>query len=306
MATVCILGGTGFVGRRLATRLARGDHELRVLTRARFRHTDMLLIPGLTLMQADVHDPEKLAAAFADCDAVVNLVGILNERGHRGAGFRRAHTELACKVAAACREAGVRRLLHMGALNAAPDAPSHYLRSKGEGIASVLAAKDLEVTVFDPSVIFGPGDSFLNRFAVLLRRVPLLFPLAFSVARFSPVYVGDVAEAFALCLERRAGIGRRLALCGPRVYTLRELVDYTARLVGVRRLILGLPRWAAWLQAACMEWLPGKPFSLDNYRSLTLDSVCSENALPGLGIAPTPLESVAPLYLGVPARRHVR
>jgi NADH dehydrogenase len=231
-------------------------------------------------------------------------VGILNERGHKGLGFRLAHVEFTEAVLQACHGAHVPRLLHMSALNADKHGPSHYLRTKGEAAALVLATKQPQVTVFEPSVIFGPGDSFLTRFARLLKHTPLLFPLAWPKARFAPVYVGDVADAFIRCLEQRLGVGQRYVLRGPRVYTLKELVSYTARLSGLRRLVIGLPRPAAWLQAALMEWLPGKPFSLDNYRSLTRDSVSDEDGLAALKLAATPLEAVAPLYL--PGVRHVR
>ena len=301
MSRICILGGTGFVGRRLAARLVRLGHQVKALTRHRFLHTDMLVLPTLTLVETDVYDAGVLRGEFEGMDAVVNLVGILNERGHKGAGFKVAHVELAECVLEACREARVRRLLHMSALGADRQGPSHYLRTKGEAASKVLAAKGLEATVFEPSVIFGPGDSFLNRFAGLLKRLPLVFPLAFPDARFAPVYVGDVAEAFARCLEERRGVDQRYVLCGPKEYQLRELVAYTARLSGRRRFILGLPRPAAWLQAAVMEWLPGKPFSLDNYRSLTRDSVSEVDGLAMLGIAATPLEAVAPLYLKPPS-----
>ncbi|HEV2109864.1 MAG TPA: complex I NDUFA9 subunit family protein [Gammaproteobacteria bacterium] len=297
MSRVCILGGSGFVGQRLAARLVERGHSVKVLTRRRFRHRELLVLPTLELVEADVYDAGVLRREFEGMDAVVNLVGILNERGHSGAGFRLAHVELTEGVLQACRGARVRRLLHMSALNADKHGPSHYLRTKGEAAALVLAAKQLETAVFEPSVIFGPGDSFLTRFAALLQRVPLVFPLAFPKARFAPVYVGDVAEAFARCLESRPAPGQRYPLCGPRVYSLKQLVGYAAGLCGRRRLILGLPRPAAWLQAALMEWLPGKPFSLDNYRSLTKDSVSDEDGLAELHIAPTPLEAVAPLYL---------
>lgn len=303
MSKVCILGGTGFVGRHLAAKLVARGHSVKVLTRHRFLHTDMLVLPTLTLVQADVYDAGVLREAFIGCDAVINLVGILNERGHKGHGFAEAHVTLTTAVLEACRGASIKRLLHMSALNAEIHGPSHYLRTKGTAEQLVFAAKHVDPTVFQPSVIFGSGDSFLTRFAGLLKRMPF-FPLAFPKARFAPVYVGDVAEAFTCCLEQRAGIGRRYVLFGPRTYSLHELVAYAGQVSGHRRFILGLPRPAAWLQAATMEWLPGKPFSLDNYRSLTRDSVSEEDGLAALQIAATPLEAIAPLYLS--GARHVR
>lgn len=296
MSRVTILGGTGFVGRHLAAQLVARGHSVQVLTRHRFRHTDMLVLPTLNLTQADVYDTGVLRETFLGSDAVINLVGILNERGHRGKGFRDAHVALTTAVIDACHAAGVRRLLHMSALNADKQGPSHYLRTKGEAAATVLTAKALDATVFEPSVIFGPGDSFLTRFVGLLK-LTAIFPLAFPKSRFAPVYVGDVAEAFIRCLEKREGVGRRYALCGPKIYTLRELVAYAGRLSGHHRLIIGLPRTAAWLQAALLEWAPGKPFSLDNFHSLTVDSVSAEDGLAALGIRSTPLEAIAPLYL---------
>src|SRR5690606_4508306 len=128
-----------------------------------------------------------------------------------------------------------------------------------------------KVTSFRPSVIFGPGDSFFNRFARLLKRVPLVFPLACPNARFAPVYVGDVAEAFARALKDPQLYGRRLALCGPREYTLQQLVAYTAECLGLRRLILPLPDFLSRIQAAIFDFVPGKPFSTDNYRSTLVD-----------------------------------
>lgn len=297
-ATFCVLGGSGFLGRHLAARLTRQNSDVKILTRSAARHRELLVLPGVRLVEADVHDPQVLTREFAGCGTVINLVGILNERGHRGRGFRRAHPELAQKVLRACRAAGVKRLLHMSALHADPKGPSHYLRSKGQAAEAVLAARDLEVTVFEPSVMFGPGDSFLNRFAHLLKLAPGVFPLACPRARFAPVYVGDVAEALVRSLTERSSFGGRYSLCGPKTYTLHELVRYTAGLQGLHRLIIGLPQPLSWLQAVVMEWLPDKPFSLDNYHSLRVDSVCGQNGFAAFGIEPLALEAVVPTYLG--------
>jgi len=295
---IFMLGGSGFVGRAIATRLVRENHDLRILSRRRERHRDLLVYPQITLVDGDVHDMGLLRTLFQGVDVVINLVGILNEGGRDGRGFRHAHVELAGKVAEACHQTKVRRLLHMSALNAGPGSPSHYLRSKAEA-ESLLhreQARGLLVTSFRPSVIFGPGDSFLNRFAGLLKTIPVAFPLACARARFQPVYVGDVASAFAAAIGDHHSFGQRYDLCGPRVYTLRQLVEYTARLIGVKRRIIELSPWQSWLQAAAMEWVPGKPFSIDNYRSLQVDSVCDGEHPPRVATV-TALEDVAPGYL---------
>ena len=200
--SVCILGGTGFVGRHLVNRLAAEGVRCRILTRRPHRHRHVGVARGSTLVEANVHDRAELVRQFAGQDAVINLVGILNEGG--GENFRHAHYELPLSVLAACQTAGVPRLLHMSALNAdAQRGTSEYLKTKGAAEDYLHAnAGAVAVTSFRPSVIFGPDDSFFNRFAALLR-IPGPFPLACPSARFAPVYVGDVAEAFARSLTIR-------------------------------------------------------------------------------------------------------
>jgi NADH dehydrogenase len=302
---ICITGGSGFVGRTIANRLSRDGYDLRILTRNREARKDkLILLPKLELVQADIHDSRQLETWFKGCDAVINLVGILNERGTSGSGFHHVHTGLTRKIIDACRSQGVKRLMQMSALNAAADAPSHYLRSKGEAEDLAHAAAGLHTTSFRPSVIFGPDDSFFNRFTSLLRLSPVL-PLACPGAKFAPVYVGDVAEAFAVTLVDAAAHGKRLHLCGPKIYTLVELVRYTAACAGLKRLIVPLPDWLSRLQASMFD-LAGfvfhtlhmeKPFSTDNYLSLKLDSISAVNDLTRLGITPTAIEEVVPQYL---------
>lgn len=302
--TIAILGGSGFVGSHLCARLARDGHSLRVLTRHRERHRDLLVLPTVEVREGNPHDPAVLSELFSGCDVVINLVGILNEKPHDGSGFQRAHVELPRKIIEACRAGGIRRLLHMSALGAdAEHGASHYQRSKGRGEDLVLAATDLDVTTFRPSVIFGPGDSFLRRFAGLLRMTPLVFPLACPTARFQTVYVGDVVECYARAIDDPRTYGHSYALCGPRVYTFLELVRYTAEVTGTPRRILPLPDWLSRLQAEIFEWLPGKPFSRDNYLSTKHDNVCPEPFPALFGITPTPLETVAPYYLGKAGER---
>jgi len=292
-----VLGGSGFVGRHLVAALTAAGHRVRVPTRRRARHRDLLVLPLVTLTEGDVHDPGFLAGQVAGADAVINLVAILNEHGHRGRGFEKAHVELAGRVIDACRAGGVRRLLHMSALHADPHGPSHYLRTKGVAEDRVHAAAGLDVTSFRPSVIFGPGDGVLSRFASLIAFAPLVFPLACPTARFQPVYVGDVVNAIIASIGDRRTFGQGYDLCGPTVYTLAELVAYTARLCGSRTHVVGLPRWLSAVQAGMLEFFPGKPFSLDNFRSLAIDSVCEAGFPELFGIVPARLEDVAPGYI---------
>lgn len=290
--TICVIGGSGFVGRHLCQQLAARGYRVRVPTRERESAKALTLLPTVELVVADVHKPDALAATVTGCDAVINLVGVLHDAG--GArGFQAAHVELANKVVAACRAGGIRRLLQMSALAAAPDAPSAYLRSKGEAERIVLGS-GLDVTVFRPSVIFGPEDSFLNLFAGLARMLPVL-ALARPDARFQPVYVGDVAAAFVHALTDITSCGCRYDLCGPQRYTLRELVAWVGRTIGCPRPIIGLNRTLSYCQAFAMELLPVKLMTRDNVRSMEVDSVC-DCAFP-FGIRPQALETLAPAWL---------
>ena len=292
---VLVLGGTGFVGRRLVPRLLDDRYEVRIPTRSRARNRGSLVLPGVELVEADVHDETRLRDLLGGCGAAINLVGILNETGHDGAGFERAHVELTAKLVRACRAAQVRRLLQMSALKADADrGPSHYLKTKGraERLLSAEAGDPLAFTVFQPSVIFGADDSLLNRFAALLRVAPVL-PLAGAGARFAPVFVDDVAEAFARTLANPATWGRTYELCGPEIYSLEELVRFVK-----------LPRSLGRIEAWVGEYLlPGKPFSRDNLASLGSPSLCASDGLAELGIRARALSVVAPTYLGERTRQ---
>lgn len=293
---ICVLGGTGFVGRHLVARLANRGYQVKVLTRHPQRHRGIEVLPNTKLIEAGVHDSTVLLENFSGCDAVVNLVGVLHE--YSGQSFRAVHAELPGKVVEACRAAGVKRLLHMSALHAdAAKGPSQYLFTKGEGEQVVMRAEGLAVTCFKPSIIFGPDDNFYNQFANMLKAFPVL-PLACPNARFAPIYVGDVAQAFEVALENAATIGQSYELCGPRVYTFREIVEDIARMLGLKRVVVGLPDSMARLQAKLLGWLPVKIFTTDNYLSLQVDSICDRNGLDTLGITPHSVESIMLMYFG--------
>lgn len=293
ITTICLLGGSGFVGRHVCAALAARGFRVRVPTRSPERAKFLTLLPTVEPLAADVHDAATLKELLRGCEAVINVVGVLH--GGRGTqSFTSAHVELARKVVDACRTAGVRRVLHMSALNAATDGPSDYLRSKGEA-ESIMRTSGLDVTIFRPSVVFGREDKFLNTFATLLKCFPAMIVPA-AHARFQPVYVGDVAQAFAEALASPDSIGKSYDLCGPRIYTLQELVEFVAQSTGRSRLIFGADTVLTRVMAFAMECLPGKMMSLDNVRSMTVDSVCNGCVFP-FGIVPQAVEALAPEWL---------
>ncbi len=297
MPRICVLGGSGYIGRHLVAKLVAGGHRVIVPTRRRERARHLIMLPTIDVVQADILDPATLVRLLVRCDAVINLVGVLQSRNGQpyGPAFAAAHVELPKHLVAACLAAKVPRLVHMSALKAAADAPSQYLRSKADGEAAIVAARaQLATTIFRPSVVFGPEDRFLNLFARLQRVLPVLF-LASPDARFQPVFVGDVAEAFARSLDADASHGKAYDLVGPKAYTLRELVAYAGQVSGHPRPILGLGDRLSYLQAWFMELAPGKLMSRDNYYSMKLPNT-SDAKLP-FGISATPLEAVAPVYL---------
>ena len=294
-----VLGGTGFLGRSLVAALVErsggAGGRIVVPTRRLQRGRAILSLPTVEMRQADVLDAAQLASCLRGAQAVVNLVAILHGSA---ADFERVHVGLPRTLAKACADAGVRRVLHVSALGAASDAPSLYLRSKAEGEA-VLRAAGLDLTVFRPSVMFGAEDRLLNTFA-WLQRLLWVLPLASPNARFQPVWVEDVARAIVRCVDRPDTIGRAFECTGPEEYTLRQLVQAAGRWAGHARPVLPLPAPLGRAQAALMEMLPGTPLmSRDNLDSMRVPSVAG-GQLPGLaalGITPTALEAVAPLYL---------
>ena len=281
---IVILGGTGFVGSSLVPRLAADGHHIVMLSRNREQHRALAVLPQVVIRSADVYDDETLRKEFAGADAVINLVGILNASGPHS--FQRAHVELTRRVITACHASGIERLHQMSSLKAGQGL-SQYLKTRGEA-ESLVKASSLAWTIYQPSVIFGPGDGLVTRFAALLKRLPV-FPLARAKSRMAPTYVGDVAEAIARCVgSDKLGQRRTLELYGPEVLTLGEIVRKISDAAGLNRSIISLPDSLGRLQAQVAGLLPGKPFSLDNFLSLRTDSVGKVDGYAALGIVPQP------------------
>lgn len=292
---IVLVGASGFFGKHLLQALTRDSHQCVVLTRSAARRGTTGMLPGVELVQADVYDPDVLVEQFSGADAVISMAGILNESGGGGRGFHKVHVQLVEGIIKACQTSGVSRLLHLSALNAG-NGSSHYLKSKGEAEELLRAAEDLNVSIFQPSVIFGRGDEFFNRFAGMLSIAPVM-PLACPKARLQPVYAGDVATVMLASLEDPMTWGKSYELAGPQCFTLKELVEWTAKTMGLRRHIIGLPQPLSAAMAAVMNLVPGKPFSWDNYQSLKTDNISNQNGFAYFGIYPRAIGTVVPDYL---------
>lgn len=288
-----VLGGTGFIGRNLLAALAGDGHRITVLSRNREKKRAINVLPNVRTVSIDVYDRGALEKHIAGHDAVLNLIGILNESG--GATFTHAHVDLTATLIAACRQAGIRRIHLMSSLNAGNRA-SKYLKTRGEAEAQVRNS-GMEWTIYRPSVVYGEGDSLVYRFLKLMKMGPVL-PLAQPHAKFAPAYVGDIAVAIRRCLTDRVSIGKIYELYGPDVLELIQIVRMIRDTAGLRRMVLPLPGPLGRLQAMAAELIPGKPFSLDNFASLGVDSVGTRDGFAELGITPRRFAAMLPVVLG--------
>lgn len=292
---VCVLGGSGFVGSAIVHRLSAAGYAVKVLSRQRERAKHLTLLPNVQVVECDVLSDVELGMHMQSCDAVINLIGILHES--KQFSFEAMHHQLPARVAALCEKFGIKRLLHMSALQTSVEAPSAYLRSKAAGEAAVLAhAANIRVTIFQPSIVFGRGDSFLNLLATIVKLMPVV-ALAKPEAKFQPIWVEDVAEAFVNSLSNVDTYGKTYQLGGPRVYTLRELVEFVIFVLGKKRKIVGLNDRLSYWQAYAMEMMPLKLMTRDNIHSMEVDSVCQGPLAPELGLKPAPIEAIVPEYL---------
>ncbi len=288
-STIWIAGGHGFVGHEIAYKLITLDHPVVLLSRSKTIHTDF------NISQTD-YSIDDLTEKFNTDDIVINLIGILNEKGFSGKGFTKAHVETTESIVTACNNSGINRYLHMSALHASARGPSHYLISKAQA-EKVVEESGLDFTIFRPSVIFGALDSFTNRFAQLLKLSPFVFPLACPRSRFQPIHVSDVAECFAQSISKAETIKKEYDLCGPDIFTLQEIVELIAKAMGKRRKIVPLNQTLSKLQAQALQFAPGKPFTMDNYKSLQIDSICTKQQPLPFELANTKLNDAIKTYL---------
>lgn len=290
-----VFGGSGFLGRYVVQRLTAQGHRVRVAVREPYLAAFLKPlghIGQIQLVQANVRDPQSVARAVEGSTGVINLVGILAQSGAQK--FDAVHVDGAANIARAARDAGVRSLVHVSAIGADAQAKANYARTKGLGESAVREAFP-NATILRPSVLFGPEDNFLNRFAGLIRMLPVV-PVISGSSKFQPVYVGDVAEAavLATCDPERFG-GQTFELAGPRVMTMREIMAYVRDEMLCKKEMIAVPDALAKLLAA----LPGAPITSDQLLMLRKDNVpaAGSHGLESFGVAPTPIESVAPSYL---------
>jgi len=294
-----IFGGSGFIGRHLIGRLAKQGWVLRIAVRrpARAAFLKPLGDVGqITPIRAPVQDQVAVEAAVRGATAVVNLVGILYERGAQG--FAAVHARGAQGIAAAAAAAGVENLVHISSIGANLRAEAEYARSKGAGEAAVKTAFP-RATILRSSIVFGPEDDFFNRFAAMARLAPALPLIGGGHTKFQPVYVGDVAAAIATCLDSKRHQGQSYELGGPRIYTFAELMTMMLREIDRRRPLIPIPFAVAEIMARPLELLPVPPLTRDQVRLLRHDNVVASGVrtLADLGITPTSVEVILPTYL---------
>jgi NADH dehydrogenase len=295
---ITVFGGTGFLGRHTVRALAKAGHRVRVAVR--YPNKGFFLLPmghvgQIALVKCNVREQEQVNAAAAGATAVVNLTGILYQRGEQS--FEAVHVAAARSIAQAARAAGASNLVHVSAIGADKDAASHYAASKGEGEARVRAAFP-NAAILRPSIVFGQEDDFFNRFAGLARALPALPLIGGGRTKFQPVFVGDVAAAVRACAEDASIGGKTHELGGPTIYSFKDLLEIILRETGRRRLLVPIPFALATLQAMVLQFAPKPLLTPDQVTLLKSDNVVrGANGLASFGITPTSVEAEVPSYL---------
>jgi NADH dehydrogenase len=303
---ILVLGGSGFIGTHVVSQLTARGLRVVVPTRHRERARHLIVLPTIDVIETRLSSAGALDDLISGCDAVINLVGVLQSQPGGlddpfGAEFRRAHVDLPEAIVRACQRAGVRRFIHVSALGVSDDpavrGPSRYLRSKAAGEAHIRQSADLDWTILRPSVVFGADDAFLNLFASMQRRLPLV-PLARPQAKFQPIWVEDLGRAIVNLIDNPITFGKTYDLVGPEVFTLRQLVGMAGTWSGHPRPIIGLPSGIDRLVAGIMEMAPAPPMTIDNLDSMSIDNVSNHPLSPELGISPSSLQTIGPAMFG--------
>ncbi|MCH8105313.1 MAG: complex I NDUFA9 subunit family protein [Proteobacteria bacterium] len=277
---ILLLGGSGFIGKQLAFVLANRGCSVTIPCRYPHRNNALLVHPNIQIIQSNVFDPNSLDSLCKGQDAVINLIGILHQR--KADDFRKVHVSFIKMLFTACNNNQIRRFLHLSALGAdQATGTSDYLRSKGEGenLLHTFGRKNMQITSFQPSVVFGKNDQFINRFAAILKLCIGFFPLACPNSKLAPVYVGDLVERIANTIDNRESFSKRYAVCGPEIFTLKQIVELINDAIGASLRIVPLGNGLSKFQAVILQNLPGKLFTLDNYHSLQTPNVCPGNDL---------------------------
>ncbi len=291
---IVILGGSGFIGAQLATKLSSMAEKIIIPTRDIESNQGLKMIPNLEIMHLDVKDDRSVNLLFDKSDLVINTIGILNEFDQDNS-FDNIHYQLTKKISNCLRQNQVKRYLHISSLNADAKSSGKYLKSKGKAEDYLLSETSsfCNVTIFRPSIVFGENDSFFNKFSTLLKIFPV-FPLACPNSKFMPVYVEDLTDYMISTINNVKTYKQSIDVTGPNEYTFRELIGHTLTALNIRRIIIPLNSFLSRIQARVFENLPGKLFTMDNYESLQIDS-CSDKGFKGS----SSVEDIIPQYLNI-------
>jgi len=297
--TVSVIGGSGFIGRALVEKLARAGARVTVLTRNTVRSKNLKPLGDvgqITVIGGDALVNDDLTLAIQSADYVVNLIGIFHPSGKQN--FENAQAQLPQNIATVAQKTGIKKIIHLSAIGADLNSSSNYLRTKAEGERGLLSVAPSS-TILRPSIVFGPGDGFFDRFAKMAMIAPALPLLGGGTTKFQPVFVGDVADSILYCLTHQQTDGQIYELGGPSIYSFKELLAYTLSSIGKKRGLIPMPIFAMQLPAALASILPNPPITRDQLRMLSSDNIVNEKMpdITSFGIIPQPIEAHVPNYL---------
>ncbi len=292
-----IFGGSGFLGRHLVRRLARDNWDVTVATRRAHRSRELLVLPTVRMVEAKRLDDDTINTLLSENVTVINLIGILHESGTQT--FEDVHANLPQRIATIGMEKNIRRLIHISSLGADVDAPSQYLKSKGQGEQNLFEAMQLglQCEIIRPSIIYGPDDSFTRLFAKLLKLAKGFFFVIEPESQMQPVYVGDLVECIMHAIVRPRSAGRSFDVGGPQVLTFYELIELIDKLIGSRHKLIPLNHYLSNSIASVMQFAPGKPLTPDNILSLQVPNIIQTDQPEPYGVQPSSFEETAKAWL---------